>query len=109
MSTPNIGSDSWDASIYDESDFRTNAVRRCIALTKWDTVREMCEKLRGSTVQCEVNDKFTTGTQNLVRLIVFEDGVKWIIRMPIDTGEERWAASKTERIEIEVATYKYLR
>ena len=109
MSAPNIGSDGWDGSAYREDEFMSASVTRCIQGTKWNNVRAICANLRGSTVGCEISDKYITGSQNLVRLIVFEDGVQWVIRLPLDVVEHRWAADTADRIENEVATYKFLR
>ena len=49
------------------------------------------------------------GSQNFVRPIKFDDGVKWVIRIPLDARDVRWAATMAERMASEVATYKYLR
>ena len=109
MYTPIIGSDSWDGNTYEKDDIMHSSVMRCIRGTKWDNVRAICAKLRGSTVGCEISDKYITGSQNLVRLIVFEDGVQWVIRIPLDAVDHRWAADTTDRVENEVSTYKFLR
>ncbi|SLM39289.1 Protein kinase-like domain [Lasallia pustulata] len=79
--------------------------------TNWHNVTEMCSSLR-QNLSCKVGESFTTGSQNLVRLVEFEDGVKWVARIWMGDGEEkdmRMAASAEKIMENQVATYRYLR
>ena len=109
MSTPPIGSASWDdgyqGSWYEDFDV---AVSRCFSETRWDRVMERCSRLR-SGIKCTMSHKMKHGDFNLVKLVEFEDGVKWIFRTPIDYGSKIFAAKSTTKIRIEVATYKYLK
>lgn len=104
MANPIIGSDGWDGDAENMSD----SMKRCIDDTNWGSVLKTCELLRGG-VGCVVGVRYSWGSQNVVKLIEFKDGVKWVIRIPLGDTESLWAASIPQRIENEVATYKYLK
>ena len=109
MLTPLIGSASWDDGYKEsrEEDFDL-AVARRFSETRWNRVTERCSTLRGG-VKCAIGHKTKHGDFNLVKLVEFEDGIKWIFRTPIDYGDKQFAANSTTKIKVEVATYKYLK
>ena len=102
MAHPIIGSDGWDSDA-------EGSAKRAISGRKWEqSVLTLCKSLRGG-VGCTVGLKYRMGTQNIVKLIEFEDGEKWVIRIPLGDDDAVWAASISQRIENEVATYNYLK
>ncbi|MCJ1244681.1 hypothetical protein MMC30_001880 [Trapelia coarctata] len=107
MAPQAVGSDGW-METFDHPENGYQSAIRCMTNTNWDNVVKMCSGLRGG-VCCDVAIKFTMGSQNFVRLIQFEDGVKWVIRIPLDDKDPRWAADTANRMKNEVATYKYLK
>lgn len=77
---------------------------------KWDSVAELCSSLRDG-IACEVSAKFNVGTNKIVKLVQFEDGIKWVagIVLPIsDIDKTRNAMRPQEQTESEIATHKYL-
>jgi len=103
-----LGSDGWmDTFDHPKDDIQQSAMR-CVQNTNWDHVAAMCSGLRGG-MRCAIAAKFTMGSQNFVRLIQFEDGDKWVIRIPLDVKDLRWAADTAERMSNEIATYQYLK
>ena len=102
----NIGSDSWHSVLSNLDNTAMDVlVKRCIEDTKWNNILEMCTNLRKS-VRCKLSDKFSCGTQHLVRLIEFDDHVKWVVRIRFQEPDYRNAE---EAMNSQVATYKFLK
>lgn len=112
MDIPTVGSDAWQGSEHLlEGGHLETLAKASMKNTNWHNVTEMCSSLR-QNLSCKVGESFTTGSQNLVRLVEFEDGVKWVARIWMGDGEEkdmRMAASAEKIMENQVATYRYLR
>lgn len=113
MMAPAIGSDAWQGAEFfmDESEVATQAAR-CLENTRWDNLITLCSSLRNG-IGCEVSEKYSLGTQNLVKLVEFEDGLKWVARISLlmndnEVGAELTASSE-KCMESQVATYRYLR
>ena len=109
MSATIIGSAGWDDEY--NSDWGENfdeAVTKCLRETSWEQVVGLCTRLRGG-VPCIIGHKIKHGSNNLVRLVEFHDGKKWIVRVPIAHDDPRWAASPSTKIKVEVAMYKYIK
>ena len=111
MAVKSIGSDNWRGveilEDYEESP-RGDRMRRCIKDTRWDNLAARCSELRQG-VRCTISEKFSYGTQNLVKLVRFEDGVKWVARVALEDVDDRLAASVEDRMRSEVATYQFLK
>lgn len=113
MATPCIGSEGWACAtnFYEESE-TADLVRSSVANSDLNKLVTLCSSLRQS-IGCKISEKFTSGTRNLVRLVQFDDGVKWaariwMFRLGQDTDE--WALASAEKVmESQVATYKYLK
>ncbi len=108
MSTlPVIGSDGWTGA----AEFNDEAVERatkCDQSTKWMNVVALCSSLRDG-MSCKIGEKFSVGTQNLVKLVEFEDGTKWIARIPMRQEDDRRATDPETSLRSEIATYKFLK
>ena len=98
MSTPLIGSASWDDGYQENGggDFDLALARR-FDETRWDRVTERCSKLLGG-IKCAITPKTKHGDFNLVRLVEFEDGVKWIFRTPIEFGSKNSLQISPQRL-----------
>ena len=113
MATPSIGSEGWKCAtdLFKESDL-AEMVRSSIEKTDLDKLVSLCSSLRQG-IACKISDKFTSGTRNLVRLVEFDDGVKWVARIwMFRLGQEtdEWSLASAEKImESQVATYKYFK
>lgn len=95
----------------DESEIATQAAR-CLESTRWDNLITLSSSLRNG-IGCKVSEKYSLGTQNLVKLVEFEDGLKWVARISLlmndnEVGAEL-TASAEKCMENQVATYRYLR
>lgn len=87
-------------------------VTHCLENTRWGGLCEICSSVRDG-IACKVSDKFSIGTENLVRLVEFEDGVRWVARIWMLANDAETdvgiAASAEKVMESQVATYKYLK
>ena len=113
MAVPSIGSEGWKCAtnLYEEGDL-AKLVRSSVENTDLDKLVTLCSSLRPG-ISCKISDKFTSGTRNLVRLVEFDDGVKWAARIwMLRYGQEtdEWTLASAEKVmESQLATYKYLK
>ena len=84
------------------------SVARCNNNTDWYEVMNMCSKLRKG-IPCIVSSSFTVGWQYLSKLIDFNDGVRWVIHVPLDYTGPGSTACITDRMSRKVSTYKFLK
>ncbi len=106
-----IGSDAWlGAELLEDGVSLAVSARvwRCMNETQWEYLLADCSKVRGG-INCTISQKFSFGTQNLVRLVKFEDDVKWVARVSLEDGDDRMAASLEDQMNSQIATYKFLR
>ena len=62
---------------------------------------DICMTKRENAVGCTISERFTCGTENVLKEIVFEDGVIWVARLPIKKHPP-------ECIRSEVITMEYV-
>lgn len=108
-----VGSEAWQgAEQLVEGGHLETLAKTSMKNTKWENLTKMCSSHR-QNISCKTGQSFCIGTQNLVRLVEFEDGVKWVARIcMLEDGEEkdtRVAASAEKIMENQVATYRYIR
>ena len=111
MTTTTFGSDAWEGTKDLEDGVRSfidEGVRRCLKDTQWDSLKAKCSELREG-ISCKMSEKFSFGTQNLVRLVEFENDVKWVARVALEDVDQRMAASLEDQMITQVATYMYLK
>ena len=109
MATFKIGSDGWrDSTHLDKESELEESVQRCLAHTNWSRLAALCSELRDRK-GCTLSEKFSIGTENLVKLVEFEDGVKWVARVSLQDEDYRYKANAADVMKNEVANYKYLR
>lgn len=74
-------SDSWSGfDGYSEVHWILPPVRKLLDKIDLDALRGLGTSLRGG-VTCSISPQFTFGTENLVRELVFVDGIVWIARL----------------------------
>ncbi|KAI0891194.1 hypothetical protein F4806DRAFT_483926 [Annulohypoxylon nitens] len=56
-------------------------VNDCIKRTKWEAICE-CASRANHGQPCKVLPDFTNGGSSLARLLEFQDGTRWIARVP---------------------------
>ena len=113
METPLLGSARWiiDDHLPDEW---LQQIRKCEASTNWKAVTSLCSSLRDG-MSCEVSEKTTKGTKRLVKLVEFEDGVKWVACITMEPREDSGDESSSPPgyselgLKTELAAYNYLR
>lgn len=108
-----LGSDSWIcASGYDEGDELHTRVTDFVKRVDWDSLTNIASSLRNG-FKCTLSAKYSVGHFNLVRKLVFEDGVGWVarLRMPLlqNVFGTREALDVASSMRIEFATAKFLK
>lgn len=107
-----MGSAAWiGAEVYEEGHALHKRATTFIAEVRWDKVTSLCSNLRN--VPCDIGRNFSVGHCNLVRQIIFNDGIIWVVRLrlpdlPTVFGN-RETLDAVSTLAIEVATMKYLR
>ncbi len=70
--------DIWDPEI------RIHIVARFLLKSvDWEKKKSRCESLHPTKAKCEILPIWTTGTRHLVRKAVFDDGTKWVLKLPL--------------------------
>lgn len=105
-----VGSDAWTGAVHLEGSGSQleQEVICCNEETKWDNLLALCTNLRGG-IKCSLSKKCSIGTQNLVKLVEFEDGMKWVARVSLKDVDHRMNCSKEEEVNNQIATYRFLK
>ncbi len=78
---------------------------------KWETLLRICSQRRGG-IPCQIKDNFSIDHFNLVRHVVFDDGIERIARVRVpdspDVFEGRELLDVQSVMESEVASMNYL-
>lgn len=75
-----IGSDSWRGAENYEGDELHNRATNFLTSISWDALAAIASKYRNG-IDCQLNEKYSLGYFNLVRRLVFKDGVSWVARL----------------------------
>jgi hypothetical protein len=86
-------------------------------IVNWTALREMARCLRGT--DCRVEARMGYGHSHMIRLIVFEDGVRWIARLPMPEinrnvedkflpSEDYWSAQDVLDMQSEIDTMSFI-
>lgn len=106
-----IGSDGWRLN-NDLPEALLQQIQNCDKSINWQAVASLCSSLRNS-MQCTVSQKLTTGTRKLVRLVEFEDGVKWVACVAMEPKADSLTSYPPQYAEFamktEMAAFTYLR
>ncbi|KAL2048955.1 hypothetical protein ABVK25_010808 [Lepraria finkii] len=70
----------------------------------------LCSSLRPNS-RCTLSSKAASDSEHVVKVIIFEDGIKWVARLycPVDEQHGRFASTRETRISSEVATHGIIR
>jgi hypothetical protein len=108
-----LGSASWiGAGEYEVGDELYERATAFLAAVKWDVLASFSSSLRNG-IPCELAKGFSMGHSNMVRRIVFEDGVSWVARLKLPLlpsvfgDHERLDGASVLRIEL--ASMKFFR
>ena len=108
-----LGSASWNGAAEYETggEFHERATT-FFAAVKWDVLASLSSSLRNS-IPCEFGEKFSIGHFNMVRQIVFEDGISWVarLRLPLLKAAfgSREALDYTSSLKVEIASMRFLK
>lgn len=111
MSIPR-GSAAWlnDSQLENGGAVHTR-VHHFLASIDWDRLCGVANTLRRT--YCQMSDKYSVGSCNMVRELVFPDGERWVARLRLPKMEEvfggRHALDPIRSMESEIATMKLLR
>ena len=111
MAGVSVGSERWHGVEFldeDDNPYICEKLRRCINDTRWNSLVARCSELRRG-ISCTISESFSYGTQNLVKLVQFEDGVKWVARVALEDVDDRMAASLEDQMKSQISTYRYLK
>lgn len=111
--TTSLGSASWNGvdryEVGDESYERAIAF---LAMVKWDVLASLSSNLRNG-IPCKFRENFSMGHFNMVRHLVFEDGINWVARLKMPGLESafgcRDALNNASILEVEVASMRFFR
>ena len=108
-----LGSASWDgADAYDVGgEFYERAIA-FFAAVKWDVLASLSSSLRNG-ISCHFGERFSIGHFNMVRQIVFADGISWVARLRLPPLKavfgDREALNNASILKVEVASMKFLK
>ncbi|KAF2496589.1 hypothetical protein BU16DRAFT_571698 [Lophium mytilinum] len=110
---PSLGSVSWiGADDYDEGDEFHDRATKFFASVKWDVLASHASTIRNG-IPCDFGEKFSIGHFNMVRLITFEDGIRWIARLRLPELKavfgDREGLDYINTMKVEIASMKFLR
>src|SRR5579862_913229 len=105
-----IGTDGWKG--YSETSYETERlVRDYEKVINWGNATSFCAARRH--VPCRIGPDFVVGSNHLIRIVEFEDGVKWVLKVPLPPLDiYSVKTSPTPRLvalRSEVATMKFLK
>lgn len=109
-----IGSSSWiGADAYEPGGEWHARAMAFLDEIKWHVLVSIASRLRGDT-PCHLDAKFSIGHFNMVRRIVFSDGVSWVarLRLPPLTAESGGGDSldvARRTLKVEVAGMRFLK
>lgn len=111
MSIPQIGCEGWKGVNENIPEYKHRILNFNEAL-KWDRVVKLCSSLRGG-MRCEISAKFSVGCFKIVKLVEFEDGVKWVAAITMPPRDEEddkklEVTSAKKQLESLITTYRYL-
>ncbi|MCJ1244536.1 hypothetical protein MMC30_001734 [Trapelia coarctata] len=108
-----LGSDSWNgADAYVVGDEFHERATTFFAAVKWDVLASLSSSLRNG-IPCDFGERFSIGHFNLVRQIVFADGVSWVARLRLPQLKAVFsnleALDNASVLKVEIASMKFLK
>ncbi len=108
-----LGSASWNgAADYETGGEFHERATAFFAAVKWDVLISLCSSLRNG-IPCEFGERFSIGHFNMVRRIIFEDGISWVARLNLPSLRAAFGDQEVlERplcLKVEIASMKFLK
>ncbi|KAK5218482.1 hypothetical protein LTR47_011704 [Exophiala xenobiotica] len=108
-----LGSTSWDgADAYEVGEEFHQRATAFFAAVKWDQLMSLSSRLRDG-VPCNFGEKYSIGHFNMVRRILFEDGISWVARLRLPrlgaVISDRATLDEAKTLKVEVASMKFLK
>lgn len=104
-----LGRDRWLTVSYlrDDDPYHDRAFR-FLPYVKWNALRVLASCLRNG-ILCTIGNEVTWGEFNLVRQIIFDDQVSWVVKLRMPPVSGLAADKEAASVEQEVAIMKFLR
>ncbi|KAI0398956.1 hypothetical protein F4802DRAFT_611243 [Xylaria palmicola] len=108
-----LGSTSWiGADTYETGGEYYKRATAFLAAVKWDVLASISSSLRNG-IPCEFGEKFSIGNYNMVRRIVFTDGISWVARVRMPPLKAASGALEVldvaGTLQVEIASMKFLK
>ncbi|KAK3332870.1 hypothetical protein B0T19DRAFT_354543 [Cercophora scortea] len=108
-----LGSASWiGADAYEPGGEFHERATTFLAAVKWDALTSISSGLRNG-IPCKFGDKFSIGHFNMVRRIVFTDGISWVARVRLPQLKavfgDREMLDVVSTFKVEIASMKFLK
>ncbi len=108
-----LGSSSWIAAdMYEPGGEFHERATKFLATVKWDLLVSISSGLRNG-IPCSFEEKFSIGHFNMVRRIVFADGISWVARLRLPELKavfgDREVLDVASSLKVEMASMKFLK
>ena len=107
-----IGSSAWcGTASYEKGDEFDQRATRFLASINWSLITSRCSELHDH-VPCQLKEGFSIGHSNMVRHLVFEDGVNWVARLampPLSSDIEGYIPKTSQIFQAEVASLRFFK
>lgn len=105
-----LGSASWiGADAYEPGEEFHERATKFLAAVKWDVLASISSRLRNGIPSC-LGEKYSIGHSNMVRRIMFADGISWAVRLRLPQLEgNRDLLDVTSILKVEIASMKFLK
>lgn len=106
-----LGSASWiGADAYELNSEYSKRATTFLAAVKWDVLASISSGLRNG-IPCEYGEKYSIGHFNMVRRIVFADGLSWVarLRLPQLKAGDHEVLDVASILKVEIASMKFLK
>ena len=109
-SSGSLGSDAWlNSSEYQPGSELHSRATQFLEAVNWDALLTIASKCRNG-MSCSLSSKFSVGHFNMTRRIDFDDGSRWVARLPFPGSDtDREALSRSKTMQIEVASMKFFK
>lgn len=108
-----LGSASWiGANAYEPGGEFHERATEFLAAVKWDALTSISSGLR-SGIPCNFGENFSIGHFNMVRRIVFADGISWVARVRLPQLNtvfgDREVLDVASTLKVEIASMEFLK
>ncbi|OCL08288.1 hypothetical protein AOQ84DRAFT_407192 [Glonium stellatum] len=97
---------------YQEHDALHQRATTFLQQVGWEAVTRICSQ-KHQNIPCRLQNNFAVGRFNLVRHLIFEDGIEWAVRLRLPELPSDSDTAKVQDVELmmrcEIASMKYLK